>query len=188
MIRRLLPLLLALVLAACAARAPVPPVVMEPELSPLPDYRRIVLAHTPSRERVDVIYWHDGHYDAGALESISRLCRDRRTGQVGSIDPQVIDFLFDLLYRSGLPASTEIEVKSGFRSPETNAQLIKEGAQAARESLHMQGKALDVKIALLPGAAIGEIAKTMQRGGAAFYPSTGHTHVDTGAIRTWKTR
>ena len=176
---------LLLALAACTTRPPAPP---EAPLPPLPDNRRIVLVHPASKERVDVVYWHHGRYDANAMESIARLARDRSTGQIHPIDPQVIDFLFDLLSRSGLPSSTEIHVVSGFRSPTTNAALVKENEQAARQSLHLEGKALDVKIPLLPGAAIGEIAKTMQRGGAAFYPSDGHTHVDTGAVRTWKTR
>jgi uncharacterized protein YcbK (DUF882 family) len=172
-------------LAACTTR---PPPAPEPALPPLPDNRRIVLMHPPSKERLDVIYWHNGRYDAAAMESIGRLARDRTTGEAHLIDPQVIDFLFDLLQRSGLPSSTEIHVISGFRSATTNAALIKAGEQAAKQSLHLDGKALDVKIPLLPGAAIGEIAKTMQRGGAAYYPSDGHTHVDTGAVRTWKTR
>lgn len=177
---------LLLALAACATRPPAPP--QEPLLPPLPDNRRIVLVHPPTKERLDVIYWHHGRYDAAAMDSIARLARDRTTGQSHPIDPQVIDFLFDLLSRAGLPSSTEIHVISGYRSPVTNAALVKAGEQAGRQSLHLEGKALDVKIPLLPGAAIGEIAKTMQRGGAAFYPSDGHTHVDTGAVRTWKTR
>lgn len=185
--RRLLPAACALLLlVACTTRPPAPP--EEPTLPPLPDNRRIVLVHPPTKDRVDVVYWHHGRYDANAMESIARLARDRTTGESHPIDPQVIDFLFDLLSRSGLPSSTEIHVISGFRSPVTNAALVKAGEQAARQSLHLEGKALDVKIPLLPGAAIGEIAKTMQRGGAAFYPSDGHTHVDTGAVRTWKTR
>jgi uncharacterized protein YcbK (DUF882 family) len=174
-----------LLLAACTTR---PPEILEPALPPLPDNRRIVLVHPPSKERLDVIYWRGGRYDPAAMESIARLARDRSSGQVHAIDPQVIDFLFDLLSRSGLPSSTEIHVLSGFRSRATNAALVRSGEQAARQSLHMEGKALDVRIPLLPGGAIGEIAKTMQRGGAAFYPADGHTHVDTGAVRTWRTR
>jgi uncharacterized protein YcbK (DUF882 family) len=32
---------------------------------------------------------------------------------------------------------------------------------------------------------MAEVAKTMQRGGVAYYPKSGHIHVDTGAVRTW---
>ncbi|MFV3127569.1 YcbK family protein [Niveispirillum sp. KHB5.9] len=176
-------------LAACSTRPPAgeedgPP----PDLPPLPDVRRIVLSHPKSRERVDVIYFHSGAYDPRALQQIDQLLRDRRTGQVGRIDPLLMDFMFDLLQRTGLPPTTVVEVTDGFRSPGTNADLVRDNANAARESYHLQGRAMDFKVPLLPGAALGEIAKTMQRGGAAYYPSTGHTHIDTGPNRTWKTR
>ncbi|HYE50620.1 MAG TPA: DUF882 domain-containing protein [Azospirillaceae bacterium] len=187
-IRRCLAALALLLLAACAGGRP--PGVPEPvpELPPLPDLRRIVLVHQPSGERADVVYWHNGAYDPRAMEKVSLLLRDRTAGKIGAIDPLLLDFLFDLLYRTGLPPTTEIHVYSGYRAPETNAKLVKANPQAARESFHMQGKAVDVKVPILPGAAIAEIAKTMQRGGAAYYPSTGHTHVDTGPVRTWRTR
>ena len=176
-------------LNACATRPPKTPAEEEmPPLPPLPELRRIVLAHTRSKERVDVIYFHNGDYDKDAMAKINHLLRDRRTGEVGRIDPLLMDFMFDLLMRTGLPPTTVVEVTDGFRSAGTNADLIKVNSNAARESYHLQGRAMDFKVPLLPGAALGEIAKTMQRGGAAYYPSTGHTHIDTGPNRTWKTR
>lgn len=188
--RRLLPLCFApLLLSACASRVPVPPAEEPlPDLPPLPDLRRIVLAHPRSGERVDVIYFHNGAYDRDAMAKIERLMRDRKTGEVGRIDPLLMDFMFDLLLRTGLPPTTVVEVTDGFRSAGTNADLVKVNSNAARESYHLSGRAMDFKVPLLPGPALGEIAKTMQRGGAAYYPSTGHTHIDTGPNRTWKTR
>ncbi|HYC05906.1 MAG TPA: DUF882 domain-containing protein [Azospirillaceae bacterium] len=185
--RLLLALFACLWLVACAAGRP-PAEPSPPDLPPLPDLRRIVLVHQPSGEKADVVYWFNGQYDPRAMERVKLVLRDRNDGTVGEIDPLLLDFLFDLLYRTGLPSSTEIHVYSGYRSPQTNARLVKANPQAARESFHMQGKAVDIKVPILPGAAIAEIAKTMQRGGAAYYPSTGHTHVDTGPVRTWRTR
>lgn len=184
--RALLATLLLAPLAACASRPPAEP--EPPPLPPLPDVRRIVLLHTKSGERVDVIYFHNGDYDPRAMQKIDLLLRDRRTGQAGRIDPLLMDFMFDLLYRTGLPSSTEVQVTDGYRSPGTNADLVRDNPNAARESYHLQGRAMDFKVPLLPGPALGEIAKTMQRGGAAYYPATGHTHIDTGPNRTWKTR
>ncbi|ACJ00293.1 YcbK family protein [Rhodospirillum centenum] len=172
-------------LSGCAARPPEPP---PPELPPLPGLRRVVLVHRQSGERADVIYFHNGGYDPRAMESVNLLLRDRNTGEKAPIDPALMDFLFDLFYRTGLPPTTEVQVLSGYRSPQTNAKLVKANSQAARESFHMQGKALDFRVPALPGPALAEIAKTMQRGGAAFYPGTGHIHIDTGPVRTWKTR
>ncbi|MFV3076783.1 YcbK family protein [Niveispirillum fermenti] len=187
--RRLLAVALLAPLAACASRPPpIPEEPPPPPLPPLPDVRRIVLIHPRSGEKADVIYYHNGAYDPRAMQKIELLLRDRRTGQVGRIDPLLMDFMFDLLQRTGLPPSTEVHVSDGFRSPGTNADLVRNNANAARESYHLTGRAMDFKVPLLPGAALGEIAKTMQRGGAAYYPSTGHTHIDTGPNRTWKTR
>lgn len=185
MVLRGLGLGLGLGLAGCAARAPEVP--EPPPLPPLPDVRRIVLVHPQSNERLDTIYFHNGAYDPRAMEKTRQMLRDRNVGQSHPIDPLLLDFMFDLLYRTGLPPTTPVTVLSGFRSPETNARLIKDGRPAARESFHLQGKALDFRLDTLPGPAMAEIAKTMQRGGAAFYPRSNHTHIDTGPVRTWRT-
>lgn len=187
--RVLLSALLAAGLAACSTRPPeAPDEGPPPELPPLPQVRRVVLVHPKSGERADVIYFHSNAYDPRALQRIDILMRDRRTNQIGRIDPLLMDFIFDLLMRTGLPPSTEVHVSDGFRSPGTNADLVKNNPNAARESYHLQGRAMDFKVPLLPGPALTEIAKTMQRGGAAYYPSTGHSHIDTGPNRTWRTR
>lgn len=181
--RRLVLAGLGLGLTGCAAPAPPEP----PLLPPLPDVRRLVLVHSPTRERLDTVYYHSGRYDQRAMDRVRMLLRDRRVNQSFQIDPLLMDFMFDLLLRTGLPPTTEVTVLSGYRSPETNAQLIKDGRPAARESFHTMGKALDFRLESLPGAALSEIAQTMQRGGAAYYPLTNHTHIDTGPVRTWRT-
>ncbi len=177
---------LGLGLAGCAARAPDVP-EPPPRLPALPDVRRVVLVHPQSNERLDTIYFHNGGYDPRAMEKVRLMLRDRNTGESLAIDPLLMDFVFDLLFRTGLPPTTEVTMLSGYRSPKTNAQLIRDGRPAARESFHLQGKALDFRLATLPGPAMAEIAKTMQRGGAAFYPRSNHTHIDTGPVRTWRT-
>jgi uncharacterized protein YcbK (DUF882 family) len=186
-VRRLVLTGLLAALAGCAGRAPAPS-DQEIVLPELPAVRRIVLRHKASGERLDVVYFSSGQYDPSVMARVRHLLRDRVSGEVGPIDPLLLDFIYDLLSRTGLPSSTEVLVFSGFRSPQTNAQLIKRGAPAGRESFHLQGKAIDLKVGTLPGPALAEIAKTMQRGGAAFYPATGHLHIDTGPVRTWKAR
>lgn len=149
--------------------------------------RRIVLVHLPDHERLDIVYWHDGVYDPVAMAAINHLMRDHNTGEEHEIAPALIDFMVGLLARVSLPNSTEVDILSGYRSPATNAALVKVNRHAARDSYHMRGEAADIRIPALPGNAIGEIAKTMQWGGAAFYDGSGHTHVDTGPVRTWST-
>ncbi|MEA1649691.1 DUF882 domain-containing protein [Nitrospirillum sp. BR 11164] len=185
-----LSLMLAMV-AACGGGAPkpfpVPPAEADLPPANTAAIRRVVLVHPPSKEKVDVIYWHDGAYDGHAMAEVAHIMRDRHTGETHDIDPALMDFISGVILRSSLPPTTQVDILSGYRSPETNAALVKVNRNAARESFHMQGRAADIRIPALKGDAITEIAKTMQRGGAAFYDGSGHTHVDTGPVRTWAT-
>jgi uncharacterized protein YcbK (DUF882 family) len=148
--------------------------------------RHIVFLHPESGETLDAVYFHHGLYDPAVLHKINYLFRDRHAGAVGEIDPELIDYLVDIRTRLGLPPTVVFEILSGYRTRQTNARMAWHNAQVAKESLHMHGWAVDFRIAHVDGRAICEIAKTMQRGGVAYYPADNHVHVDLGNIRTWK--
>ncbi len=148
--------------------------------------RRIVLLHPSSGEKLDVVYFQDGRYDPRILRKIDRLFRDRHAHATGKIDPELIDYLVDIRARLGLPPSVTFEILSGYRTAETNVRLARHNKNVALESFHIHGWAVDFRIPKVDGRAICEIAKTMQRGGVAYYPKTHHVHVDLGNIRTWK--
>jgi uncharacterized protein YcbK (DUF882 family) len=154
----------------------------QPDSEPL---RRIVLSYPYAHETLDVNYFHDGDYDPQALKKINVLMRDRHANEVGTIDPELIDYLVDIRTRMGLPPTVVFQILSGYRTPETNAHLAATNGNVAKESLHMHGWAVDFRIENVNGKAICEIAKTMQRGGVAYYPEDNHVHVDLGNIRTW---
>jgi uncharacterized protein YcbK (DUF882 family) len=147
--------------------------------------RRIVMLYPQAHEKVDVVYYHDGNYDQAALEKINQIMRDRHANVVGVIDPELIDYMVNIRSRLGLPQTLVFQVLSGYRTSETNSQLAVSNANVAKESLHMHGWAVDFRIDGVNGSAICEIAKTMQRGGVAYYPRDNHVHVDLGNIRTW---
>ncbi len=148
--------------------------------------RHIVLLQPESGERLDITYFFNNHYDAKAMRRINYLFRDRHANVIGDIDPELIDYLVDIRTRLGLPPTVVFEILSGYRTPETNAILSRHNGNVAIESLHMRGWAVDFRIAGVDGRAIAAIAKTMQRGGVAFYPKSNHVHVDLGNIRTWQ--
>ena len=148
--------------------------------------RRIVLLHPESGEKLDIIYAHNSSYDRKAMEKINRLFRDRHANVVGDIDTELIDYMVDIRTRLGLPSSVVFQVLSGYRTAETNAMLARHNKNVALESTHIHGWAVDFRIANVDGRAICEIAKTMQRGGVAYYPHDNHVHIDLGNIRTWK--
>jgi len=150
--------------------------------------RSIVLVHPPSAERLNLTYYQNGRYDSESMRAIDRLFRDRHTGKIGSVDPELIDYLVDVRTRLGLPPTVVFEILSGYRSERTNEKLRDSNKQVAKESLHCHGWAVDFRIKGVNGNAVAEIAKTMQRGGVSYYPSSNHVHVDLGNIRTWATR
>lgn len=147
--------------------------------------RRIILEYPHTGEKIDVVYFHDGAYDATRMDKINQLMRDRHAGVAGVIDPELIDYLVDLRTRLGLPPTVVFQILSGYRTRDTNARLALSNGNVAKESLHMHGWAVDFRIVGVNGKALCEIAKTMQRGGVAYYPEDNHLHVDLGNIRTW---
>jgi uncharacterized protein YcbK (DUF882 family) len=189
--RRWLSLVLVLLLCACGEHPP--PLSAHgvsgrgmPKTQPDNDpVRRIVLSYPYTQEKLDVTYYHDGTYDAASLDAIDTLMRDRHANVVGKIDPELIDYLVDIRKRLGLPPDVTFQILSGYRTRDSNARLAIGNANVAKESLHMHGWAVDFRIANVNGKAICEIAKTMQRGGVAYYPEDNHVHVDLGNIRTW---
>lgn len=145
--------------------------------------RSLSFVHTHTGEALSVEYFREGTYDAAALERVNHLLRDFRTEQVHPIDPRLLDILFDLqtLTEHGRP----FEVISGYRSPQTNAALRQRSHGVAEHSLHIQGRAIDVR---LPGFAtrrLRELALGMQRGGVGFYASSDFVHLDNGPVRFW---
>ncbi len=150
--------------------------------------KSIVLTRYKTDERVNRVYYVNGRYDAEAMKQIDYLFRDRQTNETAKIDPELIDYLVDIRTRLGLPPTIVFEILSGYRSRDTNEKLRDSNGQVAKESLHMHGWAVDFRIKGVNGKAIAEIAKTMQRGGVSYYPSSNHIHVDLGNIRTWETK
>ena len=148
--------------------------------------RYISLRHPESGEIVALYYVNNYRYDGAAMDRINKIFRDRHDGSAIQMDPKLIDFIADLRDRIGLPETVTFDITSGYRSPASNARLARSTRGVARESWHMKGKAVDLKVPSLTGKAMAEIAKTMQRGGVAFYPRTGHVHIDTGTVRTWQ--
>jgi len=74
---------------------------------------------------------------------------------------------------------------SGYRSPSTNARLRRLSEGVARNSLHMTGQAIDLK---LPGTRLSVVrnaAIDLKSGGVGFYPRSDFVHVDTGRVRHW---
>jgi len=139
--------------------------------------------HTHTGETLSTIYFQNGNYLVPSLERVNRLLRDFRTNEVHSIDPALLDILFDLQARAH--HAGPFEVISGYRSPQTNSALQRQSSAVAEHSLHMEGRAIDIRIKGFPTAKLRDIAIVLHRGGVGFYAASDFVHVDTGRVRVW---
>lgn len=145
--------------------------------------RALSFNHLHTGERLTVEYFIGGEYVADGLRAIDRLLHDFRTGDVHTIDLGLLDLLHGL---TGLTGSRRpFEVISGYRSPATNRMLRSRSEGVAAGSLHMQGQAIDVRLADVPLVKLRAAALTARRGGVGYYPASNFVHVDTGRVRTW---
>lgn len=138
-------------------------------------------AHT--REDIAIVYATGQTYLRSALDSLNRFLRDHYTGELTKIDQALFDQLFEL--RRALGANAPFQIVSGYRSPNTNSMLARQGGGVAQDSLHMHGRAVDVR---LPGVALTDLrdaARSLRLGGVGFYPGSNFVHLDTGRIRGW---
>ncbi len=149
----------------------------------LPD-GELSLYNIHTDERREIAYRDAlGRYDPTAVEALNRLLRCHYTGRVAPIDLRVVEFLN--LVDKALGGPREIHVISGFRSPEYNRLLIREGRRVARASLHTVGKAIDIRIPGVDLGAIRGIALELRRGGVGYYPHSEFVHLDSGKVRSW---
>jgi len=134
----------------------------------------------------DIVYFENGQYQADALFELNLLLRDWRADKIRAIDPKVFDTLYMIQKLTG--ARRPFEVISGYRSPLTNFSLLLdgEGTGVARNSLHMDGKAVDIRLPGMNIANLNKAAVHLAYGGVGYYPSQGFLHVDTGEVRRWR--
>jgi uncharacterized protein YcbK (DUF882 family) len=146
--------------------------------------RHIALLNLHTGERIHVEYFRAGGYVPDAMSAIETVLRDFRTGDRHAIDPRLMDYLVDVAHAAAVDAS--FSVISGYRSPQTNAHLRDVSSGVAQHSLHMEGRAIDVRTAAIDCAGLAAHAEDLQRGGVGYYRGSDFVHLDTGKFRTWK--
>ncbi|MDR3411720.1 MAG: DUF882 domain-containing protein [Formivibrio sp.] len=150
----------------------------------LPKARSLAFEHTHTGEHLALVYAEDGQYIPESLNTLNHFLRDHYTGAVGQIDPALFDLLFQM--KQNLSCEQSFQVISGYRCPITNAKLHNSrGGGVANHSLHMEGKAIDIRLAGLPLTDLRDTALSLRVGGVGFYPQEQFVHVDTGRVRTW---
>jgi uncharacterized protein YcbK (DUF882 family) len=165
------------------------PVALDAEVSPPPPpapvFRELTLTSTHTGDTLTARYFVDGKYDETAIAGLEYLLRDHRTGESHPIDRPLFDILCDVAREAGVAAN--YEVISGYRSPATNEMLRKRNASSgvSNHSLHMQGKAIDVRLRGVATSTVRDIALRLARGGVGYYARSDFVHLDTGRVRRW---
>lgn len=145
--------------------------------------RVLTFYNTHTSERLNVVYWVQGQYLSESLAEINYILRDHRTDQIKNIDKQLLDLLFAL--RTELNTNQPFHIISGYRSPKTNAFLHANSSGVAVGSLHLTGKAIDIRT---PGRSLSVLRKAavaLRGGGVGYYPKSDFVHVDVGRVRYW---
>jgi uncharacterized protein YcbK (DUF882 family) len=167
----------ALALGAAALVPRVARAAFEPE-------KRLRLYHLHTHERVDVLFKRGGEYVPEGLAELNHHLRDHRKNEIHPYDPSEYDLLADLLDQVGRPKG-EYHIICGYRTPATNEMLRDTRGGVAQKSLHMQAKAIDLRLPGTKTAVLRDAALSMKRGGVGYYEGQDFIHVDTGRVRRW---
>lgn len=145
--------------------------------------KRVALKNLHMPESIDVEFFRGDAYVPEALATVQVLLRDYRNGQQHAIHPPLLDYLYDVAMQAGV--DPVFSVISGYRSPQTNELLRERSSGVARRSLHMEGRAIDVRLTRVDCAALARGALELGRGGVGYYRKSDFVHLDTGPFRTW---
>ncbi|KAF0674731.1 YcbK family protein [Profundibacterium mesophilum] len=149
------------------------------------DVRRVKMYSGRTGESIDMIYWIDGKYIRESLDEIHHFMRDWRNDQVKKIDSRTIDIMaatHDLL-----DTTEPYMLISGYRSPETNAMLRRRSSGVAKNSLHLQGQAADLRMSSRSVSQVSRAAAAVNAGGVGRYSRSNFVHMDCGSVRSWGT-
>ena len=145
--------------------------------------RSLSFYHTHTGKNLAIEYHNVHGYSDSALDEINRFLSDFRTGEIYPIDKNLLDALFVLQQKTGI--ENDFEIISAYRSPKTNAKLRRKSSGVAKRSLHMQGKAIDIRLKGYNTRRLREQAMAMKVGGVGYYRRSDFIHIDTGRVRYW---
>lgn len=144
----------------------------------------LLLYNTHTDERIDIVYRHDDAYIPDALAKLDFFLRDHRTGEVRHFDPRLYDTLSDLTAAVGRPGG-EIDIVCGYRTSSTNESLRAHTTGVAKNSLHIQAQAIDLRMPGIDTLKLRKAALALARGGVGYYPHSDFIHLDMGRVRQW---
>lgn len=149
------------------------------------DTRTLTFYHNNTKETLTVTFRRNGQYDSAALQQLNWFLRDWRRDEATRMDPRLFDTVWEVYREVG--SSAPVHVNSAYRSPQTNSMLRRRSSVVAKNSQHMQGKALDFYLPDVSAAQLRAVGMRLQNGGVGYYPNayTPFVHLDVGSVRAW---
>jgi uncharacterized protein YcbK (DUF882 family) len=144
----------------------------------------LLLYNTHTAERIDIAYRRGDAYIPDALTKLDFFLRDHRTGDVRHFDPRLYDILSDLTASVGRPGG-EIDIVCGYRTSSTNESLRAHTTGVAKNSLHIQAEAIDLRMPGIDTLQLRKAALALARGGVGYYLHSDFIHLDVGRVRQW---
>ena len=139
--------------------------------------------NTHTGEALSTLYWESGRYLKPSLSDINYILRDHRTDEVMSMDLSLLDLLHAIHLKVG--TQEPFHIISGYRSARTNAFLCKQNRGVVNNSLHLCGKAVDIRLPGYELSSLRRVAVNLRAGGVGYYPRSDFVHVDVGRVRNW---
>ncbi len=160
--------------------------IVRPGMASVSAPRKLEFHNTHTGESLAATYWADGAYVPEAMAAIKKVLRDHRDGAEHDIDPKLLDLL--VVLRGKLDTTARYEVISGYRSPHSNGLMHEASSGVAKHSLHMEGRAIDIRVPGRDLTLVHNAALALKGGGVGYYPASDFVHVDCGKVRHWGQR
>jgi len=126
-------------------------------------------------------FLRDGKIEENGYDDLCRIFADVRAGVAVRMDPNLFVILTKAQqWLSNNQINRPIILTSGYRTEHTNS--ITEGA--AFNSMHLYGKAADIKIEGIPADYLARLLRLCGGAGIGIYPT--FVHVDTWRERAWR--
>ena len=145
--------------------------------------RRLSMYSGRTGETLNTIYWIDDKYVDEAVYEISVFMRDWRENSVKTIDHRTLDIM--AASHNVMNVSEPYIMLSGYRSAKTNAMLRRRSSGVARNSLHMKGQAVDLRLKSRSVTQMARAALSCRAGGVGKYRNANFVHMDCGDVRSW---
>ena len=145
--------------------------------------RSLHLFNTHTHHSLKATFYRDGQFDESALRKLNFFLRDHRENEAIVMDKALYTQLWAI--QQATDPQSVIQIISGYRTPKTNQMLNRNSNGVARNSLHMQGRAIDFRIPGVSTRGVRDVARSLNEGGVGYYRSSDFVHIDTGQVRHW---